>query len=152
MHPIYGRGRPNHMDDAPAANKPSEQGPTENGSANIKYHRLINCHCASLDLETAFKSIKISQEIKPDVCQDCKSDKCRCPAFMPGTPCSSASSMPINTEADEDEIPALVENTTVCTLYPPVQSPSDEEADREVAAICRKPVYYQLKSRNMHRR
>ena len=66
---------------------------------------------------------------------------------MPGMPCSSASSMPINTEADEDEIPDLVENTMVHTLYPPGQSPSDEEADREVVVICRTPVYYRLKSR-----
>ena len=66
-------------------------------------------------------------------------------------PCSSVSSTPINTEADEDGIPDLVENTTVHTLYPPVQSPSDEEADREVAVICSAPVYYQVKSRNMRR-
>ena len=47
------------MDDTPAVNKPSEQGPVENGSAGIKYHRLIHHCCASLDLETAFKSINI---------------------------------------------------------------------------------------------
>ena len=36
-------------------------------------------------------------------------------------------------------------------LYPPVLSPSDEEADREVAAICSAPVYYRVRSRNNRR-
>ena len=36
-------------------------------------------------------------------------------------------------------------------LHPPVQSLSDEEADREVAAICRAPEYYRVRSR-VHRR
>ena len=40
----------------------------------------------------------------------------------------------------------LVENKLLHILYPPVQSPSDEEADQEVAAICRAPVYYQVRS------
>ena len=67
-------------------------------------------------------------------------------AFMPGMLCSSASSMPTNTSSDHKDIPHLVENKLLHVLYPPMQSPSDEEADREVAAICRAPVYYQVRS------
>ena len=58
-------------------------------------------------------------------------------------PCSSASSTPTNTSSDHKD---LVENKPQHVLYPPVQSPSDEEADREVAAICRAPVYYRVRS------
>ena len=54
---------------------------------------------------------------------------------MPGMLFSSASSMPTNTSSDHKDIPDLVENKPLHVLYPPVQSPSDEEADREVAAI-----------------
>ena len=36
-------------------------------------------------------------------------------------------------------------------LHLPVQSPSDEEADREVAAICRPSEYYRVRS-HLHRR
>ena len=65
---------------------------------------------------------------------------------MPGMLCSSASSRPTNTSSDHEDIPDLVENKRLHVLYPPVQSPSDEEADQEVAAICREPVYYQVRS------
>ena len=111
-----------------------------------RYHRLLHRHCASLDLETAFKQIKISQDIQPKLCTECRTDKCRCPAFMPGMPCSSASSTPTNISSDHEDIPELVDNKPLHVLYPPVQSPSDEEADREVAAICRAPVYYWVRS------
>ena len=37
-------------------------------------------------------------------------------------------------------------------LYPPVLSPSDEEADQEIAAICSAPIYYRVRSRNTRRR
>ena len=139
------------MEDAPKAKKLSKQGPIESGNIDIKYHRLLHRCCASLDLETVFKKIKISYEVQPEVCQDCKSEKCGCPAFMPGMPCSSVSSKPTNIDIDKVEIPDLVENTTLRTIYPPVQSPSNEEADREVAAICSTLVYYLVKSRNMCR-
>ena len=65
---------------------------------------------------------------------------------MPGMPYSSASSTPTNISSDHEDIPDLVENKLLHVLYPPVQSPSDEEADREVAAICRAPVYYRVMS------
>ena len=57
-----------------------------------------------------------------------------------------------NTSSDHEDIPDLVENKLLHVLYPPVQSPSDEEADREVAAICRVPVYYRVRSQLTCRR
>ena len=71
---------------------------------------------------------------------------------MPGMPCSSASSTPTNTNSDHEDILDLVENKPLHVLYPPMQSPSDEEADREVAAICRAPVYYRVRSQLTRRR
>ena len=59
--------------------------------------------------------------------------------------------MPTNTSSDQEDIPDLVENKMLQVLYPPVQSPSDEEADREVAAICTAPVYYRVRSQLSHR-
>ena len=63
---------------------------------------------------------------------------------QPGTPCSSASSMPTN--ISDKQIPDLVADKLLQELHPPAQSPSDEEADREVTAICRAPEYYQVRS------
>ena len=37
-------------------------------------------------------------------------------------------------------------NKPLPEIHIPVQSPSDEEADREVAAICRAPEYYRVRS------
>ena len=68
---------------------------------------------------------------------------------MPGTPCSSASSTPISTS--DEQIPELVANKPVQQLHLHVQTPSDEEADREVAAICRPSEQYQVRS-HLHRR
>ena len=68
---------------------------------------------------------------------------CRCPAFMPGTPCSSASSTP--TDISDEQIPDLVEDKPLQALHLPVQSPSDEEADQEVTVICRAPEYYRVR-------
>ena len=65
---------------------------------------------------------------------------------MPGMPCSFGSSTPTNISSDHEDIPDFVENKPLHLLYPPVQSPSDKEADREVAAICRAPVYYRVRS------
>ena len=141
MHCIRGLGKHNPMDDRQEANKPLGQEHTVSGSIVTRYRRLLYRHCASLDLEAAFKSLNISSNIKPDLCQDFKAQKCICPAFMPGTLCSSASSMPTNIDIDEEEIPKLVENTPLQVLHPPVQSPSDEEADQEVAVICSASVY-----------
>ena len=118
----------------------------------MTYHRLLHRRSASLDLESAFKHIKISHEIKPDVCQEYKNNKYQCPAFTPETPCFSASSMPTKHRTEDEDIPELVDNIPLQVLYPPAQSPSDEEADWEVAAICSAPVYYWAKSRHTRSR
>ena len=152
MRPIQDHGTGNPMADGPEANKPFGQEHTVSGNATIRYSRLLHRHCTSLDLETAFKKINISHDIEPELCQECKAKKYICPAFMPGMPCSSVSSTPTNINIDEEEIPDLVENTPLRVLHPPVLLPSDEKADREVAAICSAPVYYQVKSHNTRRR
>ena len=122
-----------------------------NYNTGTRYSRLLCRHSASLDLEAAFKEIKISQNIKIEVCAQCQTESCRCPAFTPGMPCSSASSTPTN--ISDEQILDLVENKPLHVLHPPVQSPSDEEADREVAVICRAPVYYRVRSQvNCRRR
>ena len=152
MHHTQDRGKVNPTDGTQGANKLLGQEPTISGNAGTKYHRLIHRHCASLDLETAFKRIMISQDIKPYFCKECKTEKCICPAFTPGTPCSSASSTPTDINIDDEEIPELVENPPPQVLYPPVQSPLDEETDREVTAICHAPVYYRVRSQITRRR
>ena len=118
--------------------------PTVKYNAGIHYNGLIERHCASLDLEAAFKQIQISRDIEKQVCKECKAEFCRCPAFMPRTLCSSASSTPISTS--DEQIPELVANKPVQQLHLPVQTPSDEEADREVAAICRPSEQYRVRS------
>ena len=123
------------------------------GRGAIRYNRLLHHRSASLDLELAFKQIRISREIKPDTCSDCKQEKCQCPAFELEMPCSSPFSTPTPSSTDSEEVPQLVPNTETHVLYPLVQSPSDEEADAEVAAICRRPVPYRMiQSRTRHRR
>ena len=52
--------------------------------------------------------------------------------------------MPTNTS--DEQIPKLVASKLVEQLHLPVQSPSDKEADREVAVICRAPEYYRVRS------
>ena len=118
--------------------------PTARYNAGIQYSRLIHRRCASLDLEATFKEIKISQNIEKEVCTQCQANFCRCPAFTPGTPCSSVSSTPTN--ISDEQIPKLVPNKPLQEIHIPVQSPSDEEANLEVAAICRAPEYYRVRS------
>ena len=120
-------GTINPTEGAPVANKLFVPEPTEKYNAGIHYSRLIHRRCASLDLETAFKEIRISHNIKNEVCKQCHTEICRCPAFTPGTPCSSVSSTPTNTS--DEQIPELVSSKPVQQLQLPVQSPSDEEAD-----------------------
>ena len=127
MHRIRNPGTINRMEGAPAANKLFVPEPTVKYNAGIQYNRLIHRCCASLDLETAFKEIKISQNIKRQVCKQCQAEFCRCPAFMPRTPCSSVSSMPTSTS--DEQIPQLVADKPVQQLHLPVQIPSDEEAE-----------------------
>ena len=118
--------------------------PTARYNAGVQYSRLIHRRCASLDLEIACKEIKISQNIEKEVCNQCQAETCRCPAFTPGTPCSSVSSTPTN--ISDEQIPNLETNKPLQELHPLIHSPSDEEVDREVAAICRAPEYYRVRS------
>ena len=149
MHRTHDPGTTNDMEDAPTANKLFVPEPTVKYNTGIQYNRLIHRCCASLDSETAFKEIKISQNIEKEVCKQCQAEFCRCPAFTSGTPCSSVSSTPTSTS--DEQIPKLVADKPVQQLHLPVQSPSDEEADREVAAICRPSEYYWVRSHLHHR-
>ena len=151
MHHTQDPGKVSLTDSAQGVNRLSVPEHITSGNAGTQYHRLLHRHCTSLDLETAFKQIKISQDVQPELCTECRTDKCRCPAFTPGMPCSSASSMLTNISSNYEDIPELVENKPLHVLYPPMQSPSDEEADQEVAAICRAPVYYRVRSQLTHR-
>ena len=149
MHRTHNPGTINRTEDTHAANRHFVPEPTAKYNTGIQYNRLIHRHCTSLDLEATFKEIKITQNIEKEVCEQCRSETCRCPAFMPGMPCSSASST--STNISDKQIPELVADKPLQTLHPPAQSPSDEEADQEVAAICRAPEYYQVRSQ-VHRR
>ena len=149
MHHTHDPGTINRTEGAHAANRCFVPEPTANYNAGIQYSRLIHRRCASLDLEATFKEIKISQNIEKEVCAQCRSKTCRCPAFMPGMLCSSASSMPTN--ISDEQIPNLVADKPLQELHSPAQSPSNKEADREVAAICRAPEYYWVRSHVCHR-
>ena len=149
MHHTHDPGTTSCMEGTHAANKLFVPQPTVKYNAGIQYSRLIHRRCASLDLEAAFKRINISQNIEKEVCKQCRFETCKCPAFTPGTPCSSVSSSPTN--ISDEQIPELVANKLLQALHPPVQSLSDEEADREVAAICSAPQHYRVRSQ-VHRR
>ena len=149
MHRTHDPGTTNRTEGTPAANKLFVPEPTEKYNPGIQYNRLIHRRCASLDLETTFKEIKISQNIEKEVCKQCQAKFCRCPTFMPGTPCSSVSSTPTSTS--DEQIPELMADKPEQQLHLPMQSPSDEEADREVAVICKPPEYYQVRSHLRHR-
>ena len=150
MHHTHDPGTTNRTEGAHATNKLFVPEPTARYNAGIKYSRLIHRRCASLDLEAAFKEIKISESIEKEVCTQCQAEFCRCPAFTPRTLCSSVSSTPTN--ISDEQIPKLVPNKPLPEIRIPVQSPSDEEADREVAAICRAPEYYRVRSHVRRRR
>ena len=149
MHRTHDPWTTNRTEGAPVANKLFVPEPTARYNAGIQYSRLIHRHCASLDLKTVFKEIKISQNIEKEVCKQCQAEFCRCPAFTPRTPCSSVSSTPTN--ISDEQIPELVANKPLQQLHLPVQTPSNKEADREVAAICKAPEYYRVRSQ-LHRR
>ena len=51
------------------------------------------------------------------------------------------------TSINDEQIPKLVVDKSMQQLHLPVQTPSDEEADREVEAICRPSEYYRVRSR-----
>ena len=118
MHHTNDPGTTNHTEGAHAANKLFVPEPTTRYNAGIQYSRLIHRRCASLDLEAAFKEIKISQNIEKEVCTQCQAEFCRCPAFTPGMPCSSISSTPTN--ISDKQIPELVPNKPLQELHIPV--------------------------------
>ena len=150
MHRTHDPGTINHMEGAPRANKPFGPEPTAKYNAGIHYNRLIHRRCVSLDLEAAFKVIKISHNIDKQVCKECKAEFCRCPAFTPGTLCSSVSSTP--TSISDKQIPEMEADKSLQQLHLPLQTPSDEEADGEVDAICRPSEYYRVTSHLCRRR
>ena len=55
------------------------------------------------------------------------------------------------TNISDEHIPNLVADKLLQELHLPAQTPSDEEADREVTAICRAPEYYWVRSHVRHR-
>ena len=144
MHCTHDPGTINRTEGAPAANKRFVPESTAKYNADIHYNRLIHRRSTSLDLEATFKKIKISKDIVKQVCKECKAEFCRCPAFTPGTPCSSVSSKP--TSISDEQIPELVADKSLQQLHLPLQTPSDEEADQEVEAICRPSEYYWVRS------
>ena len=89
MHRTHDPKTTNRTEGALAANKLFVPEPTVKYNAGIQYNRLIHRRCASLDLEIVFKHINISQNIEKQLCKQCKAEFCRCPAFTPGTLCSS---------------------------------------------------------------
>ena len=113
MHHTQNPGKASPTDSAQGVNRLSAQEHITSGNTGTKYHRLLHRHCASLDLETAFKQIKISQDIQQDLCNECHTEKCRCPAFMPGMTSSSASSTPTKLNSDHEDIPELVDDKQV---------------------------------------
>ena len=64
MHRTHDPGTTNRTEGAHAANRHFVPEPTARYNAGIQYSRLIHRCCTSLDLETAFKEIKISQTLK----------------------------------------------------------------------------------------
>ena len=150
MHRTPDPGTISHMEGAPAANKPFMPEPTVKYSTGTHYNRLIERRCASLDLEAAFKQIKISRDIVKQVCKECNAEFCRCPAFTPGMPCTSASSTP--TSISDEQIPELVADKSLQQLQLPLKTSSDEEAYREVEAICAPSEYYRVRSHIRRRR
>ena len=144
MHRTPNPGTVSHTDGAPAANKRFMPEPTTKYNTGIHYNRLIERRCASLDLEATFKQIKISRDIVKQVCKECNTEFCRCPAFTPGTPCTSLSSTP--TSISDKQIPELVADKSLQRLQLLLQSSSDEEVDHEVEAICPPSEYYKVRS------
>ena len=135
-------GTISHTEGAPTANKHFVPEPTVKYSAGTFYNRLIERRCASLDLEAAFKEIKISRDIEKHVCKECKAEFCRCPAFTPRMPCTSVSSTP--TSISDEQIPELVADKSLQQLQLPLKTSSDEEADHE--AIGAPSEYYRVRS------
>ena len=115
MHHTQDPGTTSLTDSAQGANRLSMPERTKNYNAGIRYSRLLHRRCTSLDLEVTFKEIKISQNIEIEVSAQCQTDRCRCPAFTPGTPCSSASSTPTN--ISDLQMKKLIEKLQRCVEH-----------------------------------
>ena len=150
MHRTPDLGTISHTEGAPTVNMRYTPEPTVKYSAGTLYNRLIERRCASLDLEAAFKEIKISRDMVKHVCKECKAEFCQCPAFTPGTPCTSVSSTP--TSISDEQFPELVADKSLQQMQLPLKTSSDEEADREVEAICAPSEYYRVRSHVRRRR
>ena len=55
------------------------------------------------------------------------------------------------TSISDEQIPELVADKPLQQLYLPLKSSSDEEADREVEAICAPSEYYRVRSHLLRR-
>ena len=71
MHRTQDPGKVSLMDGAHRVNRLSMPGHIASDNAGTRYHRLLHRRCASLNLETAFKQIKISQDIQRELCTEC---------------------------------------------------------------------------------
>ena len=65
-------------------------------------------------------------------------------------PCTSVSSTP--TSIGDEQVPELVADKPLQQLQLPLKTSSDEEADREVEAICAPSEYYRVRSHLRRRR
>ena len=69
MHHTQDPGKVSLMDGTQGVNRLSMPEHITSGNAGTRYRRLLHRHCASLNLETAFKQIKISQDIQLECVQ-----------------------------------------------------------------------------------
>ena len=77
MHRTQDPGKVSLTDGTQGVNRLPMPEHIASGNAGTRYRRLLHRHCGNLDLETAFKQIKISQDIQPELCTECRTDKCR---------------------------------------------------------------------------
>ena len=67
MHHTQDPGQISLRDGTQGANRLSMPEHTASGNTGTRYRRLLHRCCASLDLEAAFKQIKISQNIQTGI-------------------------------------------------------------------------------------
>ena len=72
------------------------------------------------------------------------------PSIYARNACTSVSSTPTSTS--EAQIPELVADKSLQQLQLPLKTSSDEEADREVEALCAPSEYYRVRSHLRRRR
>ena len=74
MHRIPGHGTVSHTECALEVNRRFVPEPTVKCSVGTWYNRLIERRGVSLDLETTFKQIQISQNIEKQLCKECNAE------------------------------------------------------------------------------